>query len=158
MSDLIVVTFAERETAAGVRQTLRELERAGRLSIDDAAVLEKDADGKLTVANEIDRGVKLGALGGGVLGVLLGFMFPLAGIVLGAAGGALVGRSFDLGVDQQFVRDVSDKLQPGSSALFVLVRDSDPTVVLAALEPYQGTLHQTTLNSEAEAELRRVLQ
>lgn len=158
MSELIVMTFADRETAGQVRQTLRGLERDGRVSLDDAAVIEKDAEGKLAVANEIDRGMKLGALGGGVLGVLLSFMFPLAGIVLGVAGGALVGRSFDLGVDQRFVRDVSDGLQPNSSALFVLVRESDPGVVLAALEPYQGTLHQTTLNSEAEAELRRVLQ
>ena len=85
-------------------------------------------------------------------------MFPLAGIVVGAAGGALAGRMADLGIDQRFVQDVSASLKPNSSALFVIVRDADPTIVIAALEPYQGTLYHTTLDPAVEAELRHALQ
>ncbi len=158
MSNLIVMTFNTRDAAGEVRQALRELERSGRLSLDDAAVIVKDADGKLAVDNEVDRGVKIGAIGGGLLGLLLSFIFSPAGIVVGAAGGALVGRMADLGIDQQFVRDVSASLQPNSSALFVIVRDADPTIALAALEPYQGTLYHTTLNPTVEAELRHALE
>ena len=157
MSNLIVMTFNTPDEASRVRQTLRELERAGRVSLDDAAVIRKDANGTIEVDNEVDRGVKIGALGGGLLGLLLSFMFPLAGIVVGAAGGALAGRMADLGIDQQFVRDVSESLQPNSSALFVIVRDADPTIVIAALEPYQGTLYHTTLDPGVEAELRHAL-
>ena len=87
MSNLIVMTFNTPNEARNVRQTLRELERSGRISLDDAAVIVKDADGKINVDNEVDRGVKLGAIGGGLLGLLLSFLFPLAGIVVGAAGG-----------------------------------------------------------------------
>jgi uncharacterized membrane protein len=158
MSNLIVMTFNDRNEASQVRKTLRDLERGGRVSLDDAAVIVKDADGKLDVDNEVDRGVKFGAIGGGLLGLVLSFLFPLAGLVLGAAGGALVGRMADLGIDQQFVKDVSTALQPNSSALFVIVRDADPSIVIAALEPYQGTLHHTTLDSAVEAELRHALQ
>ncbi len=158
MSNLIVMTFNTRDAAGEVRQALRELERSGRLSLDDAAVIVKDADGKLNIDNEVDRGVKIGAIGGGLLGLLLSFMFPLAGIVVGAAGGALVGRMADLGIDQQFVKDVSASLQPNSSALFVIVRDAAPDIVISALEPYQGTLHHTTLDPTVEAELRRALE
>lgn len=154
MSNLIVMTFNNRDDASQVRQTLRDLERGGRVSLDDAAVIVKDAHGKLDVDNEVDRGVKIGAIGGGLLGLVLSFVFPLAGIVLGAAGGALVGRMADLGIDQQFVKDVSASLQPNNSARFVIVRDADPSVVIAALEPYQGTLRHTTLDSAVEAELR----
>jgi uncharacterized membrane protein len=157
MSNLIVMTFNSRDEARKVRQTLRELERSGRVSLDDAAVIIKDADGKLDVDNEVDRGVKIGAIGGGLLGLLLSFLFPLAGIVVGAAGGALVGRMADLGIDPQFVRDVSTSLQPNSSALFVIVRDAAPDIVIAALEPYQGTLYHTTLDPTVEAELRQAL-
>ena len=158
MSNLIVMTFNTPDEASKVRQTLRELEGAGRISLDDAAVIRKDAAGTLAVDNEVDRGVKIGAIGGGLLGLLLSFMFPLAGIVVGAAGGALVGRMADLGIDQQFVRDVSESLQPNSSALFVIVRDADPATAIAALEPYQGTLYHTTLDPTVEAELRHALE
>lgn len=157
MSDLIVMTFNTRDEASKVRQTLRDLERAGRVHLDDAAVIVKDADGKLDIANEVDRGVKIGAIGGGLLGLLLSFMFPLLGIVVGAAGGALVGRMADLGIDQRFVKDVSTALQPNSSALFIIVRDAAPDVVIAALEPYEGTLYHTTLDPTVEAELRQAL-
>ena len=157
MSHLIVMTFNTRDEASKVRQTLRELERAGRMSLDDAAVIRKDAEGKLDVDNEVDRGVKTGAIGGGILGLVLSFFFPLAGLVVGAAGGALVGRMADLGIDRQFVEDVSASLQPNSSALFVIVRDADPNVATAALRPYQGTLYHTTLDPSVEAELRHAL-
>ena len=157
MSNLIVMTFNSPDEASKVRQTLRELEGAGRISLDDAAVIRKDADGTLAVEDEIDRGVKLGGLGGGLLGLLLSFMFPLAGIVVGAAGGALAGRMADLGIDRQFVQDVSASLEPNSSALFVIVRDADPTIAIAALQPYQGTLYHTTLDPAVEAELRHAL-
>ena len=157
MSDLIVMTFDQHDEAERVRQTLRELERAGRLSLDDAAVSVKDADGKFHVADEIDRGVKIGALGGGLLGLLMSFLFPVVGVVLGAAGGALVGRSLDMGIDKEFVKDVTASLQPNSSALFVLVREADLTFTIAALEPYEGTLFHTSLDPDVEAELRNAL-
>ena len=157
MSNLIVMTFNTRDEAGKVRQTLRELEHAGRMRLDDAAVIHKDAEGKLDVDNEVDRGVKTGAIGGGILGLVLSFFFPLAGLVVGAAGGALVGRMADLGIDPQFVEDVSASLQPNSSALFVIVRDADPTVAIAALRPYQGTLYHTTLEPAVEEELRNAL-
>lgn len=158
MSNLIVITFAGHDEASTVRQTLRTLERSGELHLDDAAVIVKDADGKIHVANEIDRGVKIGTVGGGLLGLLVSFIVPIAGLVLGAAGGALAGRMADLGVDQHFVRDVSTGLQPNSSALFVIVRDADPTVTIAALEPYKGTLYHTSLDSTVEEELRHALE
>lgn len=158
MSDLVVMTFRKGDEAGQVRRTLRDLERAGSVSLDDAAVIVKDADGKIRVDNEVDCGVKLGAIGGGLLGLILSFLFPLAGIVVGAAGGALVGRTLDLGVDQHFVRDVSTNLPPNSSALFVLVRNADPNMVIAAIEPYEGILYHTTLNPEVETELRHALQ
>ncbi len=158
MSDLIVMTFDSPDEASSVRQVLREGERAGRIRLDDAAVIVKDADGTIRVDNEIDRGVKMGAIGGGLLGLVLNFLFPIAGFVIGAAGGALVGRMLDLGIDQQFVQDVSESLQPNSSALFLIVRDADLTIVRSMLEPYRGTLHHTTFDPHVEDELRRALQ
>jgi uncharacterized membrane protein len=157
MSHLLVVTFENQDEAAQVRQTLRSLQ-GEYLSLDDSAVVVKDQEGKIHVKNELDRGVKVGAVGGGLLGMLItGIFFPVAGLVVGAVAGALVGGSIKLNVDRDFVKEVGEDMQPGTSALFVVVRDADPDVAVAALKPYKGTVRHTSFPPEAEEELRRIL-
>jgi uncharacterized membrane protein len=157
MGELIVVTFDNVEDAKRLRADLRKLEKDGVIALDDAAVVAKEADGQVHIHNEVDRSVVVGALLGGLLGTVLSFLFPIAGLVIGAGGGALVGKLLDMGVDKQFIQDVTEALKPGSSALFVLVSGSHATATLSALRPYHGTLYQTTLPSDLEAQLREAL-
>ncbi len=156
MSQLLVMTFDGADEAHKVREALRDIEKAGRLSLDDFAIVTKDAEGKVHVKNVADKGMKWGAVGGAVLGPFLMFMFPIAGIALGAAAGAVVGKFFDMGVDKKFVKEVTESLKPNGSALFLLGR-GDPTAVVAALRPFQGTLVQTTVPPEIEQELKDAL-
>jgi uncharacterized membrane protein len=156
MSNLVVVVFDDMEEAGKVREALKK--HSDQISLDDSAVVVRDEEGKIHVKNEVDRGVAVGALGGGALGLLIGgLLFPVGGLVLGALGGALVGKMADKGVDQKFVDEVGEHLQPGNSALFVIVREANPAVARAVLKPYKGTVIQTSLPSEAEEELRRAL-
>lgn len=158
MSNLVVIVFENEEDAGKVRESVRQLQRQNLLSLDDSAVVVKDANGKVSVQNEMDRGIKIGAIGGGLIGVMLGFIFfPLSGLIVGVLGGALVGKMTDLGVDQKFVKEVETAMHPSTSAIFLLVRQADPNAALAALKPYNGTLYHTSLSTEAEESLRRVL-
>ncbi|MCA9951726.1 MAG: DUF1269 domain-containing protein [Anaerolineales bacterium] len=158
MSNLIVIVFDDAEQAGKVRDTLKSVEHEGRLRLDDSAVVVKDADGKIHVKNQMDRGVKIGAVTGGFLGLLLASVFfPVAGILIGAAAGGLIGKSAGLGVSKSFVKEVSESMTENSSALFVIIRDSDPDLALAALRPYEGKVLQTTLDPEDEETLRRAL-
>jgi uncharacterized membrane protein len=158
MSHLVVVSFDNAEEAGRVRETLRSAEKTDYLSLDDSAVIVKDGEGKIHLKNEMDRGVQIGAIGGGLLGLLLaGIFFPVAGLLVGALAGGLIGKSVDLGIDQKFVKEVADDLEPNTSAIFLVVRDANPAVAVAVLKPYKGTVRQTSFPPEAEEELRRIL-
>ena len=158
MSHLLIITFDDTEQAGALRQTLRQEEHEGLLSLNDAAVVVRDENGKFRVKNETDRGVAIGATGGGMLGLLIGSVFfPVAGLLIGAIGGALVGRSVDEHIDKDIIKRVQADMQPGSSALFVIVRDASPAAAIGALKPYEGNLYQTSFDAETEKELRHVL-
>ena len=159
MSYIIAITFTEPHEAERVRQSLSEVEHEGRLNLDDSAVVVKDAHGRIHVHNEVDRGIKVGALGGGVLGLLIGFIFggPIGSMLVGIFGGALMGSLAQMGVDKGFMKDVEAAMQPESSALFFILRDEEPDAAIAALEPYQGTVYHTSLTEDDEEALRQAL-
>ena len=158
MSDLIVLTFDNEEEAGKVREAIRKEQKQDLVSLDDSAVVVRDAEGKIHVKNEVDRGVKIGAVGGGLLGLLIaGIFFPFAGILIGVLGGMGVGALADLGIQKKFVKEVSDKLQPGTSAIFLVIRHANANAVVAALKPYKGEIYQSSLDTDDEETLRRVL-
>jgi len=157
-SSLIVMAFDTEDEAEKVREALVSGKKQGLLQIDDAAVVVKDASGKVHVKNQVSRGTWTATGVGGLLGLLIGtIFFPLGGLVMGLAGGALVGRMMNLGVDGKFVKQVEEEIQPGTSALFILAGNADPTGALAILRQFEGRVIQTNLSSEAEESLRRAL-
>ena len=158
MSHILVVTFEDETQGMSVLSTLKSLKHQDLLKLDDAAVIVKDAEGKVEVKNMTESGVKAGAITGGALGLLIGsFLFPVAGIVLGAVGGGLVGKSLHTGIDKDFVIEVRNSLQPGSSAILFIVSHENVGVLIAALEPYKGKIYQTSFDSEEEEQLRQAL-
>jgi uncharacterized membrane protein len=159
MSQVIVLTFNDQDQAGEVRESLRRLEKDGQLELDDVVVVVKDEDGKLSTKDELDRGVKVGAAGGGLLGILIGgIIFPISGLLIGLAGGALAGKVFGGGIDKKFVKEVQEALQPGSSAIFLVVRDSNREVAIAALRQYEGNIYHTSVDARTEEALKNALE
>lgn len=159
MSDIVVITFDDPDQAGQVRESISKTEKSGFVSLDDSAVVVKDAEGKVHVKNEVDRGVKIGAVGGGFLGLFIGFLLvgPIGALIIGGLLGGAVGSLAHMGISHSFIKDVSDELEPGTSALFVIVRDASPDVVVATLRQYEGNIYQTSLPPEAEESLRRAM-
>lgn len=157
MSNLIVITFPNVDDAGKALSSLQSLQRENMGSIDDWAVIVKEADGKINVKETSSKGAKTGAVGGGLIGLLLtSVFFPIAGIVIGAVAGALIGHSMTDHVDKKFVEEVKNALAPNSSALFVLGKGS-PDAVAAAMRPFEGTLYHTNLDPDREQQLRDAL-
>ncbi|MFC1466662.1 MAG: DUF1269 domain-containing protein [Candidatus Brachytrichaceae bacterium NZ_4S206] len=157
MSRITVITFDNTKEADQVRDALRDLSKRGLLTIMDSAVVVKDAQGEVKVNNQLGRNVKWGLIGGGILGGLLFFLFPVAGIVGGAAAGAVIGKSLGDDVDKKFIEEVKQALQPGTSALFIITRDEHADAVFNALKPFKGTVYHTSLSPTNEETLKRVL-
>jgi uncharacterized membrane protein len=158
MSEWIVIVFDKADEAQVVRDELRKLESSGNLSLDDAQVIAKDLDGKIHAKGQTDRGVAVGAVGGGMIGLLLaGLLFPIGGLVLGALAGAGLGKMAGLGVDKKFIKDVQEALKPGNSALFLVIRHANFAALRAAVQPHDGVIYQTTVSTEDEETLKRAL-
>lgn len=157
MSQLLVITFPKRETAAQAGERLKSLSKAHAASIQDMAVVEKDADDKIHVHHGVDTATAGGAVGGGFLGLLLGLVFfPVGGLIIGAAAGAFIGRSLHHNVDKKLIEDVTNDIGPETSALFV-IGEGTPSAVIGALEPFKGKVYQTTVDPEAEQQLQAAL-
>ena len=158
MSHILVITFEDEDQAPKVLESLKSLQSSGNLNLDDASVIVKNADGKVHVKGMVEKGVKAGSIVGGAFGLLVGgLLFPIAGLVLGAAGGALVGKTFETGVDKKFIQDVRDSLTPSTSAILFIVSSENIGLLIQALEPYSGKIYQSSFDSEAEEELRKAL-
>ncbi|HAN75753.1 MAG TPA: hypothetical protein DCQ51_07970 [Planktothrix sp. UBA8407] len=158
MSDLIAIAYDSEYKAEEVRLTLIQLQKEHLIELEDAAVIVKNAEGKVKLNQAIDL-TTAGAVSGGFWGLLIGTLFlsPLLGAAVGAAAGAASGALSDIGVDDDFMKSLGETLQPGTSALFVLVRKVTPDKVLEEVAPYGGTILRTSLSKDEEAQLQEVL-
>ncbi len=155
---LIVVTYPDMFKAEEVRLTLMKLQKSYLIDLEDAVVATKDADGKIKL-NQIHNLTKAGAVSGGFWGLLIGMIFlnPLIGAAVGASAGALSGSLSDVGINDQFMKELAAKLEPSTSALFILVRHMTLDKVLPEIESFGGTIMQSSLTQEDEDKLQAAL-
>ena len=158
MSDLIAIAYDDEFKAEEVRLTLAKLQKEHLIELEDAAVVVKNAQGKVKLKQALDL-TSAGAVSGGFWGLLIGTLFfmPIVGAAVGASAGAISGALSDIGVDDQFMRELGETLQPGSSALFILASQITPDKVLEEIAPYGGKVLRTSLTKDKEAQLQEVL-
>jgi uncharacterized membrane protein len=157
VSQIVVIGFDTESQARDALKSLRGLEKEGRLSFEDTAVVTHGADGKIDVKNEMSSTTEAGAVVGAVLGGVLLVAFPIAGIALGAVAGGGIGASLGHGIDGKFVDDVKASLPAGRSALFLQIKSADRSAAIAVLRQYHGEVIQTSLDEETEEALRDAL-
>ena len=159
MADLVAIAYPDEATAVQAMGTAEELAEELIIQPDAIAAIIRNKEGKFkTVTNH--HSVGTGATWGGFWGLLFGILFfvPFFGLAIGAGFGALMGKVEKSGIDKEFQDQVRDALQPGTSALFLIVEKVTPDKAVAALQQYGGTVLKSSLSKETEAELQEALQ
>ena len=149
MSNLVVIGFDNEHKAEEVRLTLLKLQRDYLIDLDDAVVAVKNQDGKVKL-HQIHDLTATGAVSGGFWGLLIGTLFlsPLLGTAVGAAAGAASGALSDVGISNDFMKELASTLKPGSSALFVLVRKATPDIMEILLNKEAIAVNQDPLGRQ----------
>ena len=178
MSELIAIGFEGTHRAAEVLEQLQGLADSA-IDLKDAVAVYRTKDGTLRVDQSVQATRKDGAAWGGLLGGMLGALLaaPLtAGVSVAAAAGivaagavtlggtgALIGAEDvaswkdDFGVSEEYVRQVGGMVQPGQSAVFALLRVTDPEVVVGKFRGYGGKVLRSTLSVGRTEKLKNIL-
>jgi len=158
MSTLVVIEYDDQYKAEEVRLKLRKMQKEYLIDMEDAVVAVKDEKGKIKLHQAINL-TGLGAVSGGFWGALVGLIFlnPLLGMAVGATAGAVSGALRDVGIDDNFMKELAAGLPAGSSALFVLVRKVTPDRVLEEMKGTGGKILRTSLTHEDETKLQAAL-
>lgn len=156
MGNLIVVAFKDETSAGMFLNEVGQLQKEALIKLDDAAVVVRSPDGKVKVRQARSL-VGEGTLGGAFWGMLIGMLFlvPFLGLAVGAATGALAGKFSDYGIDDNFIKEVGAKIEPGTSAIFALVHDAQPEKVISQLKKFNGEIIHTTLSPQDEQQLKQ---
>ncbi|MBP0449233.1 DUF1269 domain-containing protein [Kitasatospora sp. NPDC056181] len=156
MATLTVWRFPTASGADEALGTLKELQHQELIKVQDGAVITWPDGARKPRTRHLSDMTGMGAVGGAFWGFLLGMIFfvPILGAAMGAAGGALGGHLAHLGIDDDFIRQVREKVTPGTSALFVLSSDAVLDRVRSAFEGRHAELLETNLSADEEARLR----
>ena len=157
MSKFVVVVFPDEAKAYEGLRALKELDAEDSLTVYAGAVIAKDADGTVAVKERHSRrpfGVAVGTVLGGLIGLIGGP--PVA--ALGAAGGALMGGwryALDLGVDLDFLDELSRALTPGKSAIVAEIEEEWVTPLDSRMEAVGGTVLRAWRDDLEDERMRR---
>lgn len=156
MATLTAWKFSSPYGADDALATLEKLQSEQLIQVQDAAVVSWELGRKKPKTRELHSMKKVGALGGGFWGLLFGLIFfvPILGLAIGAATGALFGSLSDVGISDDFIDRVRQRVTPGTSALFLLSSDAVVDRVKAEFKDTSAELMTTNLSAEQEERLR----
>ena len=149
--ELIMGKFEDDEEAA-VSQLERYNKSQGEIGIVEAVAVVKTAEGEDVVkilGDPNKKARRIGAVAGGMLGLLGG---PAAMVIVGAGGAAagnLVANLMHSGVTKNMINAVEDGLQPGSSAVIIIVEPERSHLIVKDLKEHGAIILSQAVESHA---------
>lgn len=161
--EILAIVLDKPTRAEQVLLSLAHLQSEGKVQMHDAVIVAKDDEGRVRVVETVDVTPAKGALAGGWWGLLgsllVGGPAGIAVILGGAAAGALYGKLVDRGLEDHWVQDMAQWIDPSSSALLLLVESGFSPDVIEELRRFEGTgeVAYTTLPDGTKAEIEEAL-
>ncbi len=153
---LIVAAFKDEKAANEALKALKKAQKEKLIKIENAAVLHKDAKGKLHIKETADMGGRKGAALGGVAGAAIGLIAGPA-LLVPAAVGALVGglgaKLRDSGFSDTRLKALGEGLKPGSSAIVAVVEHIWEAQVKAAMAQAGADLLTAAISADISEQL-----
>ena len=155
--ELVTGVFDNPDQAAETLEFVEDLHRRHVIKILNAAVLIKDKEGNVSLRDTRDidarKGRLLGAVTGGLIGLLAGPGGAVIGALAGAGTGAAAGKRIDMGFSDKFLQNLQQYLQPGSSALILLVEHGWAQKASEAMAGREGVVFQQTITDKLVEDL-----
>jgi uncharacterized membrane protein len=118
---IFVATYADEDAAQDDYQVVKDLHSRGLVGSYDAAVVTKDASGKVH-ENKDETATRHGGWWGVAAGAAIGAIFPPSILAAGAVGGVIGGVSGHLakGMSRSQAKELGDFIDPGQAGLIVV--------------------------------------
>src|SRR5215469_525566 len=158
--DILVFSFADTHTADDVVNELKASQKLGGYKVVAEAVVIRESDGSVHVhePGEGGKGAAIGAVAGGVLGLLGG---PVGVLWLAAAGGALggvAGHFAGRSIPPDDLKKIGEQLQPNSSAFLALVENTDAEAVVNSMSGVNANVVTITLGDELSGTIAQAIE
>ncbi len=153
--NVIAVSFPQEANAYEALARLKELDSQGTVDVTGAAVVAREADGRITIKDQYGEQGFENTAGGGLLGLLIGILGGPLGVLVGGATGVLVGSLFDEDDDddtRSVLADISKSVREGPPSLLAEVSEPATTAVDAVMANLGGTVVRRPVG-EVEAEI-----
>lgn len=159
---LVVLGFDDQLAAQEMLTALTRMSSEGTLLLQDAVFVTKSQKGKVRVVQTMDPSTGQAAWSGAFWGLLFGIILfiPVIGMAIGAGTAALTAKLIDTGIDDKFVKQLRESIEPGKVYLAVLVSHVNQEKALEEMKRYAGlaTLIQTNVSDAAESALADALE
>lgn len=158
--ELIVRVFDEPKKATEALEFVEGLKQRRIIKVLNAAILTKDEEGKFTVRDTKEitpkKGRILGAITGGLVGLLAGPGGVIVGALAGLAAGGAAGKYIDEGFSDKFLENLEQYLQPGKAALILLMEHHWVQPASEAMADVGGYVFQQTITDRLAEDLAGV--
>ena len=159
--EMIVIAFDNENEADKVLDTLKAMESMDVVDLKNGAVIVRSESGQVKINETSDFDTKQGAIGGAAAGAVLGLLGGgfLRGALLGAAGGAAAGKFVDLGIEDEFLKEVGDNLDILIKQCFLKNAFEQVDQAMEELDKFSGgSIMRHTLSDDVYAKLSEAVE